>query len=208
MIEDLQLTPDQLVRIHGVLSYLDAEGQIRQVKLPIWIEHQNTATNHRFLTGACANDYLSRPEHWPDEAISRYVLEEMQYPLEDPTKISVQFGLEDALPNLWYGLDEQLPLINAAHPQGFEEFRIAGDPVTLGNEPAWLVPLSLRWVDPEFPDLDTLVSWREYMYWQYWRLMPGLADGNSWGAKRALPDWFWNGPYGHGLSAPRHQPRH
>ena len=38
-----------------------------------------------------------------------------------------------------------------------------------------------------------VIGWREYMYWQYWRLMPGLADGNSWGAKRALPDWFWNG---------------
>lgn len=38
-----------------------------------------------------------------------------------------------------------------------------------------------------------VVGWREYMYWQYWRLMPGLAAANSWGASRPLPDFFWDG---------------
>ncbi len=38
-----------------------------------------------------------------------------------------------------------------------------------------------------------IVGWREYMMWQYWRMMPELRDSNSWGAQRLLPDWFWSG---------------
>jgi len=38
-----------------------------------------------------------------------------------------------------------------------------------------------------------VIGWREYMYWQYWRLMPGLATANGWGATRPLPDFFWDG---------------
>jgi deoxyribodipyrimidine photolyase-related protein len=38
-----------------------------------------------------------------------------------------------------------------------------------------------------------VVGWREYMYWHYWRLMPGLAQSNHWGARRALPAFLWTG---------------
>jgi deoxyribodipyrimidine photolyase-related protein len=38
-----------------------------------------------------------------------------------------------------------------------------------------------------------VVGWREYMYWQYRRLMPGLADTNYWEASRKLPSYFWDG---------------
>jgi deoxyribodipyrimidine photolyase-related protein len=38
-----------------------------------------------------------------------------------------------------------------------------------------------------------VLGWREYMYWQYWRSMPALAERNAWGADRPLPAWFWSG---------------
>lgn len=38
-----------------------------------------------------------------------------------------------------------------------------------------------------------VLGWREYMYWQYWRLMPALADQNAWQAERDVPQMFWDG---------------
>lgn len=38
-----------------------------------------------------------------------------------------------------------------------------------------------------------ILGWREFMYWQYWRQMPGMVEKNAWGAKRPLPDFFWSG---------------
>jgi deoxyribodipyrimidine photolyase-related protein len=38
-----------------------------------------------------------------------------------------------------------------------------------------------------------VIGWREYMYWQYQRLMPGLGAENFWGSANALPKFFWNG---------------
>jgi deoxyribodipyrimidine photolyase-related protein len=38
-----------------------------------------------------------------------------------------------------------------------------------------------------------VIGWREYMYWQYWRLMPELATANSWAHTRPLPGFFWDG---------------
>jgi deoxyribodipyrimidine photolyase-related protein len=37
-----------------------------------------------------------------------------------------------------------------------------------------------------------ILGWREYMYWQYWRMMPTLADQNAWNATRPLPAFFWD----------------
>jgi deoxyribodipyrimidine photolyase-related protein len=36
-----------------------------------------------------------------------------------------------------------------------------------------------------------VIGWREYMYWQYHRLMPALAQGNYWDATHPLPGFFW-----------------
>ena len=36
-----------------------------------------------------------------------------------------------------------------------------------------------------------VIGWREYMYWQYQRLMPDLGEENYWGANRPLPTFFW-----------------
>lgn len=38
-----------------------------------------------------------------------------------------------------------------------------------------------------------ILGWREYMYWQYWRLGPQMKQLNAWGAERPLPDFFWSG---------------
>jgi len=38
-----------------------------------------------------------------------------------------------------------------------------------------------------------VIGWREYMFWQYQRLMPDLADGNTFRADRPLPAFFWTG---------------
>lgn len=41
-----------------------------------------------------------------------------------------------------------------------------------------------------------VVGWREFMYWQYWRQMPGMLDKNAWGAQRPLPAFVWDGEMG------------
>jgi deoxyribodipyrimidine photolyase-related protein len=41
-----------------------------------------------------------------------------------------------------------------------------------------------------------IIGWREFMYWQYWRQMPGMKDLNAWGAERDLPGFAWTGETG------------
>ena len=38
-----------------------------------------------------------------------------------------------------------------------------------------------------------IIGWREFMHWQYWRLMPELASMNDWDAQRQMPMMFWDG---------------
>ena len=38
-----------------------------------------------------------------------------------------------------------------------------------------------------------IIGWREFMYWQYWRQMPGMENKNSWGAIRPLPNFLNTG---------------
>lgn len=38
-----------------------------------------------------------------------------------------------------------------------------------------------------------VIGWREYMYWQYWRVGPGYNKLNYWHAGRMLPSFFWDG---------------
>ena len=38
-----------------------------------------------------------------------------------------------------------------------------------------------------------VVGWREFIYWQYHRQMPGLRQANAWGATRPMPRMFWDG---------------
>jgi deoxyribodipyrimidine photolyase-related protein len=38
-----------------------------------------------------------------------------------------------------------------------------------------------------------ILGWREYMYWQYWRIGEQLVAANAWNAQRPLPAFFWDG---------------
>jgi deoxyribodipyrimidine photolyase-related protein len=38
-----------------------------------------------------------------------------------------------------------------------------------------------------------VVGWREYIYWQYWRLAGQWQGFNAWQAQRSLPAFFWSG---------------
>ena len=38
-----------------------------------------------------------------------------------------------------------------------------------------------------------VLGWREFMYWQYWRQMPGMLDQNAWEADASVPEFFWDG---------------
>lgn len=38
-----------------------------------------------------------------------------------------------------------------------------------------------------------VIGWREFMYWQYHRQMPGLSTSNSWNINRPMPRLFWDG---------------
>lgn len=37
-----------------------------------------------------------------------------------------------------------------------------------------------------------IIGWREYIYWQYWRQMPGLLTANGWRHTRPMPRFFWD----------------
>jgi deoxyribodipyrimidine photolyase-related protein len=41
-----------------------------------------------------------------------------------------------------------------------------------------------------------ILGWREYIYWQYWRLGDELTERNFWCADRPLPGFFWDGQCG------------
>ena len=38
-----------------------------------------------------------------------------------------------------------------------------------------------------------ILGWREFMYWQYHRQMPGLREANAWQALRPIPRFYWDG---------------
>jgi deoxyribodipyrimidine photolyase-related protein len=75
-------------------------------------------------------------------------------------------------PYLNIGLLEPLPLI-----------RRAEEAVRFGNVPLNSAEGFIR----------QILGWREFMYWQYWRQMPGMADKNAWHAHGELPDFVWTG---------------
>jgi len=67
------------------------------------------------------------------------------------------------------------------------------DPLSLAKE------TQKRYADGQAPInsvegfIRQVVGWREYIYWQYWRLMPNISDVNYWNADRPLPEMFWDG---------------
>ena len=75
-------------------------------------------------------------------------------------------------PQLNLGLLDPLPLARAAEA----EYR-------RGRAPINSVEGFIRQV----------VGWREWVYWQYHRQMPGLRRANAWAASRPMPKMFWDG---------------
>lgn len=67
------------------------------------------------------------------------------------------------------------------------------EPLTLARE------AQVRYENKEAPInsvegfVRQVAGWREFMYWQYWRLMPEIENSNYWEAARHMPDFFWNG---------------
>lgn len=75
------------------------------------------------------------------------------------------------------------PYINIGLLEPLQMIRAAEDAYRAGAAPIQSVEGFVRQV----------IGWREYIYWQYWRLMPALRDANAWNATRPLPRFFWNG---------------
>ncbi len=75
------------------------------------------------------------------------------------------------------------PYVNIGLLRPMQMIRAAEDAYNAGAAPLNSVEGFVRQV----------LGWREYIYWQYWRLMPGLRTANGWGATRPLPAMFWDG---------------
>ncbi len=75
------------------------------------------------------------------------------------------------------------PYINIGLLEPLQMVQAAGEAYRTGAAPIQSVEGFVR----------QIIGWREYIYWQYWRLMPGLRDANAWHATRPLPRFFWNG---------------
>ena len=92
---------------------------------------------------------------------------------------------EDALTHRSHAVYHSLlsPYLNLGLLQPLEVARAAEEANRQGNAPLNAVEGFVRQV----------VGWREFMYWQYWRQMPGMLDKNDWDAQRPLPAFFWDG---------------
>lgn len=75
------------------------------------------------------------------------------------------------------------PYINIGLLEPLQMVRAAEDAYRAGAAPIQSVEGFVR----------QIIGWREYIYWQYWRLMPDLRHANAWNAARPLPRFFWNG---------------
>lgn len=78
------------------------------------------------------------------------------------------------------------PYINIGLLEPLQMVRAAEDAYRAGAAPIQSVEGFVR----------QIIGWREYIYWQYWRLMPDLRHANAWNATRPLPRFFWNGDTG------------
>ncbi len=62
-----------------------------------------------------------------------------------------------------------------------------------GNASTHLTPNSTVPINSVEGFVRQILGWREFMYWQYWRQMPGLRTANSWNHTRPMPQMFWDG---------------
>jgi deoxyribodipyrimidine photolyase-related protein len=91
---------------------------------------------------------------------------------------------EDAMSSVSEALFHSVlsPYLNIGLLEPLQVARAAQERYELGLAPLQSVEGFVRQV----------VGWREFIYWQYWRQMPGLQSSNYWGAEVPLPKFFWN----------------
>ncbi len=97
-----------------------------------------------------------------------------------------QFGpYEDALTKRSHSLYHSVlsPYLNIGLLEPMELVRAAEQAYRDGRAPINSVEGFIR----------QIIGWREFMYWQYWRQMPGMLEKNAWQATRPLPEFFWTG---------------
>lgn len=75
------------------------------------------------------------------------------------------------------------PLLNIGLLEPLELIRRAEDAYHDGHAPLNSVEGFIR----------QILGWREYVYWRYHQMMPGLHEMNHWQAERPLPEFFWTG---------------
>jgi deoxyribodipyrimidine photolyase-related protein len=125
--------------------------------------------------GDLASFDLAVSHEQADEAFEDFLAERLPNfgPYEDAMSEAHTTLFHSVLsPYLNLGLLEPLPLAQAAEAR----FRAGSSPINS-------VEGFIR----------QIIGWREFIYWQYWRLMPDMLAVNFWGANRPLPDWFWDG---------------
>ncbi len=93
-------------------------------------------------------------------------------PYED--SMSHQYGI------LWHSVLS--PYLNIGLLEPLPTARAVADAYERGDAPINSVEGFVRQV----------IGWREFMYWQYWRLMPDLVEMNHWQAERPMPAMFWD----------------
>jgi deoxyribodipyrimidine photolyase-related protein len=108
------------------------------------------------------------------EALARFIAERLEKfgPYED--SMSHEHG------ELWHSVLS--PYLNIGLLTPLEAAQAVADAYRRGDAPINSVEGFVRQV----------IGWREFMYWQYWRLMPALTEMNAWEAHRPMPDFFWD----------------
>ncbi|MFN2125800.1 MAG: cryptochrome/photolyase family protein [Candidatus Promineifilaceae bacterium] len=67
------------------------------------------------------------------------------------------------------------------------------EPLELATAVEWAYDAGLVPINSAEGFIRQIIGWREFMYWQYWRQMPGIMDENSWDAQQELPGFVWTG---------------
>ena len=142
-------------------------------KLTQSVMHEVTGLKHRTgtLDGFCLAVTHEEAEKASDDFFQNRLAKFGMY--EDAMKSGETILFHSKLsPYLNLGLLQPLDLVKKA-----EEKYLAGD------APINSVEGFIRQV----------VGWREFMFWQYRRLMPELLKVNYWQAQRQIPPFFWDG---------------
>ncbi|MGC9336306.1 MAG: cryptochrome/photolyase family protein [Anaerolineae bacterium] len=108
-------------------------------------------------------------------------------------------ALDDFLANRLAGFGPYEDAMSSRHPTLFHSvlspYLNIGllEPLELIEAAQWAYHQGLAPINSVEGFVRQVLGWREYIYWQYWRLMPGLLEANAWEAQGPLPSFFWDG---------------